>query len=102
MRLAMFVQAHNDDRETASVLYWVWNERTEGTPMSDEYLNLQEGMSAYQSARLRAFWEEMSGLLRGKSAELLSFEDVLCRDLDHLSLCHQQTYFSCSNGVMRS
>jgi hypothetical protein len=75
----MFVQAHNDDRETASVLYWVWNERTEGTPMSDEYLNLQEGMSAYQSARMRAFWEEMSGLLRGKSAELLSFEDIRTR-----------------------
>jgi hypothetical protein len=36
-----------------------------------------------------------------KKNELLSFEDALYRDLDHLSLCHQQTYVSCSTGVMR-
>lgn len=38
-----------------------------------------EGMNAFQSARGRAFWEEMIGLLRGKPAELLSFDEVKAR-----------------------
>lgn len=35
-----------------------------------------EGVSRFQSARQRAFLQEMVGLLRGKSAELLAFEDI--------------------------
>lgn len=38
-----------------------------------------EGINAYQSARMRAFWDEMLSLIRGKSAELLSFEDIRTR-----------------------
>ncbi len=38
-----------------------------------------EGVNAFQSARSRAFWKEMIGLLRGKPAELLSFEDIKTR-----------------------
>ena len=38
-----------------------------------------EGINAFQSARARAFWEEMIGLLRGKPAELLSFDEVKAR-----------------------
>lgn len=49
--------------------------------MPDEIQNHEymEGISAFQSARMRAFWEEMAGLIRGKSAELLSFEDIRTR-----------------------
>ncbi len=38
-----------------------------------------EGVSAFQSARLRAFFDETLSLVRGKPAELLSFEDVRAR-----------------------
>ena len=38
-----------------------------------------EGVSKFQSARIRAFWDEVFSLLRGKSAELLSFEDIRAR-----------------------
>jgi hypothetical protein len=41
--------------------------------------NFLEGISKFQAARSRAFWQEMLGLLRGKSAELLSFEDIRAR-----------------------
>lgn len=41
--------------------------------------NYMEGMSKFQSARFRAFWQEMLGLVRGKPAELLSFEDIRTR-----------------------
>lgn len=41
--------------------------------------NYMEGLSKFQSARSRAFWQEMLSHLRGKSAELLSFEDVRAR-----------------------
>lgn len=41
--------------------------------------NYMEGMSAFQTARSRAFWDEMFSLVRGKPAELLSFEDVRAR-----------------------
>jgi hypothetical protein len=52
--------------------------------MSDDHsLNFQtnyiEGISKFQSARMRAFWQEVLGHLRGKSAELLSFEDIRAR-----------------------
>lgn len=49
--------------------------------MPDSYgdTHYMEGVSAFQSARLRAFWEELFGLVRGKSAELLSFEDIRAR-----------------------
>lgn len=38
-----------------------------------------EGVNKFQGLRTRAFLQEMVGLLRGKSAELLSFEDVRAR-----------------------
>jgi hypothetical protein len=41
--------------------------------------SFMEGMSAFQSARNRAFWDEMFSLVRGKPAELLSFEDIRAR-----------------------
>lgn len=49
--------------------------------MSDDMnnVNYMEGVSAYQSARMKAFWDEMSSLIRGKSAELLSFDDIRTR-----------------------
>lgn len=50
--------------------------------MSDDAVfqhNLIEGMNAFQGARARAFWREMFALLRGKPAELLSFDDIKAR-----------------------
>ncbi len=41
--------------------------------------NFMEGVSAFQSARLHAFWDEAIALVRGKPAELLSFEDIRAR-----------------------
>lgn len=38
--------------------------------------NYMEGINKFQGARTRAFWQDMLSLLRGKSAELLSFEDI--------------------------
>jgi hypothetical protein len=38
-----------------------------------------EGVNAFQTARARAFWQEAISLLRGKPAELLSFDDVKTR-----------------------
>ncbi len=38
-----------------------------------------EGVSQFNNARARAFWQEISHFLRGKSAELLSFEEVRTR-----------------------
>ena len=35
-----------------------------------------QGVNAFQQARSRVFWKDMIGLLRGKPAELLSFEDI--------------------------
>ena len=48
-------------------------------PSDFNEMNYMEGMSAYQNARMRAFWDEMFSLVRGKPAELLSFEDVRAR-----------------------
>jgi hypothetical protein len=45
----------------------------------DNTLNYLEGISAFQNARMNAFWDEVFGLVRGKPAELLSFEDVRAR-----------------------
>jgi hypothetical protein len=49
--------------------------------MQDEFhdINFREGVSAFQSARFRAFWDEVFSLVRGKPAELLSFEDIRAR-----------------------
>jgi hypothetical protein len=41
--------------------------------------NYMEGISKFNTARSRAFFEELVGLLRGKSAELLSFDDIKAR-----------------------
>jgi hypothetical protein len=41
--------------------------------------NYIEGMNRFGQARSRAFFEELLNLLRGKSAELLSFEDIRTR-----------------------
>jgi hypothetical protein len=38
-----------------------------------------EGLSAFQTARRRAFWHDMLSHLRGKSAELMSFDDIKTR-----------------------
>lgn len=48
-------------------------------PDEMENVNLMEGVSAFQSARMRAFWDEVLALVRGKPAELLSFEDIRAR-----------------------
>ena len=42
-------------------------------------MNFLEGVNAFQSARMGAFWEDMLALLRGKSAELLSFDEIRAR-----------------------
>jgi hypothetical protein len=42
-------------------------------------VHFREGISAFQSARFRAFWDDMFSLIRGKPAELLSFEDIRAR-----------------------
>ncbi len=54
------------------------SECEKGLEMSDDtfQMNYTEGLSAFQSARRRAFWHEMAGLLRGQSSELLSFDDI--------------------------
>lgn len=41
--------------------------------------NYLEGINKFQGARARAFWKDLASLVRGKSAELLSFEDVRAR-----------------------
>ena len=41
--------------------------------------NFIEGVSKFNSARSKAFWEEMFGLVRGKTVELMSFDDVRAR-----------------------
>src|SRR5574338_668646 len=48
-------------------------------PDEMETVNFMEGVSAFQSARMRAFWDEVLALVRGKPAELLSFEDIRAR-----------------------
>lgn len=48
-------------------------------PDEQDKVNFMEGVSAFQSARLRAFWDEALALVRGKPAELLSFEDIRAR-----------------------
>src|SRR5689334_2937131 len=50
--------------------------------MSDDPLfrsGYMEGLNAFQSARARAFWQDMISHLRGKPAELLSFEEIKAR-----------------------
>src|SRR3954470_14065523 len=52
-----------------------------GHLMSDAHdsANFLEGVSAFQTARLHAFWDDVLALVRGKPAELLSFEDIRTR-----------------------
>lgn len=42
-------------------------------------MDMAKGAQAYESASARAFWQEIIGHLRGKPAQLLSFEDVRTR-----------------------
>lgn len=42
-------------------------------------IHFREGINAFQSARFRAFWDDVFSLIRGKPAELLSFEDIRAR-----------------------
>jgi hypothetical protein len=42
-------------------------------------VNYSEGLSQFQSARRRAFWQDMLNHLRGKSPDLLSFDDIKTR-----------------------
>lgn len=46
--------------------------------MPDELSSNQyrEGLNAFQSARQRAFWSDLFNLIRGKPAELLSFDEI--------------------------
>lgn len=47
--------------------------------MSDDSsfrVSMMEGMNKFNSARVRAFWQDMFNHLRGKPAELLSFDDI--------------------------
>lgn len=48
-------------------------------PDQIDNVNLMEGVSAFQSARVHAFWDDVFSLVRGKPAELLSFEDIRTR-----------------------
>jgi hypothetical protein len=41
--------------------------------------NFVEGVNRFQNARFKAFWEEAFALLRGKSTDLLSFDDIRTR-----------------------
>lgn len=49
--------------------------------MTDDSFRMSyaEGISLFENARRRAFWQDVLGLFRGKSAELLSFDDVKAR-----------------------
>ncbi len=48
-------------------------------PDEIEKRDFLEGINAYRDARSQAFWDEIFSLIRGKPAELLSFEDVRTR-----------------------
>lgn len=53
-----------------------------GRSMSDDSTfnrDYAEGKRAFQSARRKVFWEDIMNLLRGKSPELLSFDDIKTR-----------------------
>jgi hypothetical protein len=51
--------------------------------MTNEYeskqANFMEGVSAFQNARMKAFWQDAASLMQGKSTELLSFDDIKTR-----------------------
>ena len=42
-------------------------------------MDFYHGAQEYESASLKAFWQEMIGHLRGKPAQLLSFDEVRSR-----------------------
>lgn len=48
---------------------------------NDQYQdsNYAEGIGVFQGARLRAFWHDFMSFVSGKSAELLSFDDIRAR-----------------------
>ena len=46
---------------------------------NDTKIRYMEGRNAFQSARGQAFWQDMISLLRGKPAELLSFDEIKTR-----------------------
>jgi hypothetical protein len=48
---------------------------------NDQYqdTNYAEGIGVFQGARLRAFWHDFVSFLSGKSAELLSFDEIRAR-----------------------
>jgi hypothetical protein len=48
-------------------------------PDEENQMHYLEGLNRFQSARNQAFWQEMIGLLRGKPAELLSFDEIKTR-----------------------
>jgi len=41
--------------------------------------SFMDGVNKFQNARMKAFWEEMLALMRGKPAELMSFEEIRTR-----------------------
>lgn len=43
---------------------------------SNFHVNMIEGINKFNNARIRAFWQDMFNHLRGKPAELLSFDDI--------------------------
>lgn len=49
--------------------------------MSDDsfQMNYVEGLNVFHNARRQAFWQEVMSLFRGKSSELLSFDDIKAR-----------------------
>lgn len=50
--------------------------------MSDDSfykLSYAQGLQAFQNARSKVFWQDIISLLRGKPAELLSFDDIKTR-----------------------
>lgn len=42
-------------------------------------IDIYHGAQQYESATLKAFWQEIIGHLRGKPAQLLSFDEVRAR-----------------------
>jgi hypothetical protein len=42
-------------------------------------MNYVEGLNVFQDARRRAFWQDILSLFRGKSTELMSFDDIKAR-----------------------
>ncbi len=54
-------------------------ETTSGMTDDSFRVNYAEGLNKFQDARRRAFWQEILGIFRGQSPELMSFEDIKTR-----------------------